>query len=153
MKSINDLLSEHSFFKDFDAKTVEYISSCGKNMHFLPGEYLGREGEPADHFYVIRKGKVALEAHHPVKGGLIISTLGENDITGFSWIMPPHTFEFDLRAIDHTSVVAIDGKCLRGKIEKDPVLGYQLMKTFATIMRKRLRDTRMQFIDIYGTSR
>jgi hypothetical protein len=48
--------------------------------------------------------------------------------------------------------LAFDGACLRGKCDEDPGLGYEFMKRFAKIMTERLRATRLQLLDVYGTS-
>jgi CRP-like cAMP-binding protein len=152
MKTIYDLLSEITFFSDMPPDKLEYVSGCGQNVHFKPGEYLGKEGDPANRFFVITKGKVAIELHHPIKGQLTIRTLGPGDLAVFSWIIPPYRMHFDLRALDHTSAISFDGKCVREKCDKDIELGYQLMKGFANEMDKRLKDTRLQLLDVYSTA-
>jgi CRP/FNR family cyclic AMP-dependent transcriptional regulator len=49
-----------------------------------------------------------------------------------------------------TRAIALDGKCLREKCEKDHDLGYEIMKRFAVIIAERLEATRLQLLDIYG---
>lgn len=150
MKEIKDILKEHSFFKDIPDDKLAYVAGCGQNMHFGPGEYLGREGEPADTLFLIKKGRVAVQISHPTRGVITIHTPGADEIAGFSWIIPPYRLQFDLLAVDHTSVVAFNGKCLRGKCEEDHHLGYLMMKRSATVMLKRIQETRMQLLDVYS---
>ena len=152
MKKILDLLLEHKFFIEMDREIVEMIAGCGVNVHFKPGEYAAKAGESADRFYVIKKGKMSIDLHHPSQGTLTIQTLANNEIVGSRWIIPPYQYRFDVRCLEHTSVVAIDGKCIRGKCEKDPKLGYALMKEFTKLMSKRLENTRMQLLDVYGAT-
>jgi CRP-like cAMP-binding protein len=109
-----------------------------------------REGEEANHFYLIRSGKVTLQLMTPNKGPVIIQTLHEGDILGWSWLIPPFTWHFDAQAIELTRMIALDGKCLRTKCESDHDLGYELLKRFADILTKRLESTRLQLLDIYG---
>ena len=149
MKDIKDLLDAQPFFRGMPADMIAYVAGCGQNKHFAPGEYLGREAEPADHLYVIRKGKVAVQFSHPTRGDVTIRTLGPGEIAGFSWIIPPYRLQFNLKALEHTSAVALDGTCLRKKCEEDHHLGYLLMKGSAEIMEKRLQDTRLQLLDVY----
>ena len=152
MKNILDLLLEHKFFREMDHGVVEMIAGCGVNVHFKPNEYVAKTGESADRFYVIKKGKMSIEVHHPSRGPLTIQTLTNNELVGLSWIIPPYVYIFDIRCIEHTSAVAIDGKCIRGKCEEDPKLGYALMKAFTKLMTKRLHNTRMQLLDVYGST-
>ncbi len=129
---------------------LEFIAGCGKNMHFKPGEFLGKKGDPADYLYVIREGNIAAQLLHPTRGSLTIRSLHGGEIAGFSWIIPPYRLQFDLCAVEHTSVIALDGNCLRKKCEEDYKLGYFLMKHSATEMIQRLVDTRIQLLDVYG---
>lgn len=149
MKTIKEILTTLPFFDEMSPEMVEYIAGCGQNVHFSPGQFIGREGEAADYLYVIRKGNVAVQLVHPIQGPVSIKTLTSGEIAGFSWIIPPYRLQFDLKALDHTSVVALDGKCLRKKCEKDHQLGFFLMKQSAVIMNKRLQDTRLQLLDVY----
>ena len=46
--------------------------------------------------------------------------------------------------------MSLDATCLRGKMEEDHDLGYELHKRFAPVVAERLEAARMQLIDIYG---
>ncbi len=150
MKSIKDILQNLPFFQDLSDEQLEFIAGCGHNIHFAPNEYIGKENDVADNLYILRKGKVAVQIRHPTKGPLTIRTLHDEEIAGFSWIIPPYRLQFNLLALEHTSVVALDGTCVRKKCEEDHQLGYLLMKQSATTMMKRLKDTRVQLLDVYS---
>lgn len=151
MKEIKDLLQEQKFFQELSPEMLEFIAGCGHNAHYAPGEYLGKEGTPSDTLWIIRTGKIGANLMHPVRGEMTIFTISPGEIAGFSWIIPPYRLTFDVKALEHTSVIALDGKCLRKKCEEDIHLGYLLMKQSASIMAKRLQDTRMQLLDVYST--
>jgi CRP-like cAMP-binding protein len=119
-------------------------------MRFDAGQFVFREGEEANQFYIIRKGKVALEIFSPEKGPIIIDTLGDGEVLGWSWLIPPYHWRFDARAVELTRAIALDGKCLRNKCEEDHDLAYELLKRFAHLMEERLEATRLQLMDIYG---
>jgi signal-transduction protein with cAMP-binding, CBS, and nucleotidyltransferase domain len=148
--AIKDVLKELSFFDGMSEEMLEFIAGCGQNMHFAPNEYLGKENEPVNYLYVIKKGQISLEVNHPIKGPMMIRTLHEGEMAGFNWIIPPYRFQFNLKALVHTAVVALDGNCIRNKCEEDHHLGYLLMKRSATVMNKRLTDTRLQLLDVYS---
>jgi CRP-like cAMP-binding protein len=150
MQTIDQLVAEMPTFAGLDPADLELIAGCGVNRVFEAGEHLAHEGDPADSFYLIRHGRVALEIAAPGKGGLMISTLGEGAIVGWSWLFPPYRWSFDARALELTRTIAFDGACLRGKCEDDPRLGYQLMQRFAAVMLDRLQETRLQLLDVYG---
>jgi CRP-like cAMP-binding protein len=149
VRTIADLTAEARDFAGLEARHLELISGCGKTAHFNAGGRLFRTGEPADEFYLVRHGTVALEL---VGGGRphVIQTLHDGELTGFSWLFEPYRWMFDARAVADTSAIAFDAVCLRGKCEADHELGYQLMRRFADIALSRLQATRLQLLDVYG---
>lgn len=118
---------------------------------FRAGEYLMREGDPADAFYVVRSGAVALQTSVPQRGALTIETLQEGDLIGWSWLFPPYTTAFDACALETTHTLVFDGACLRAKFDADPALGYALLSLFARVVVQRLQNARFQLLDVYGS--
>ena len=150
METIGELLEHHDFFADLPAADVHLIAGCGRNVVFEAGEYLFREGTPADSFFVVRHGRVALEIFAPGRGPLVLDTVGPGELVGISWLFPPYRWQFDGRAGALTRAIALDGACLRGKCEEDPRLGYELMKRFAQILQSRMHSARLRLLDLYG---
>jgi hypothetical protein len=79
--------------------------------------------------------------------------LREGDILDASWLVPPYRWTFDARASELVRALGVNARCLREKCEADHDLGYELMKRFAGAMGERLRATRLQVLDVYGTDR
>jgi len=150
METLERILGDHPLLKGLGEAHLKLITSCASNVSFEQGEFLFREGGDADCFYILRHGKVSLEVAAPGKGALTIVTLGEGEILGWSWLVPPHQWNYDGRALELTRAISLDGKCLRGKCEEDHHLGYEIFKRFSAIIARRLAATRMQLMDIYG---
>jgi len=149
-RDIPGLLRDHAFFRGLDDKTIDFIAGCGSIVHVDADQFIFREGEPADYFYVIRSGRVALEVHGPEQGSLVLDVIGEGDIAGASWLFPPYRWELDARAVEKMGAVRLDAACLRAKCEEDQRLGFELMKRLAEIMRSRMQSARMRLLDLYG---
>jgi CRP/FNR family transcriptional regulator, cyclic AMP receptor protein len=149
METLEGLIAEHPFFKGMEMPHLKLLVSCASNVRFEPGQFVFREGAEANQFYLIRHGRVTLEIHAPPRGSIIIQTLGEGDVLGWSWLFPPYRWKFSAKAIESTRAIALDGKCLRGKSEEDHDLGYELQKRFARVIQERLQATRLQLINVY----
>ena len=150
IKHIPEILKAHPFFKDLREDYIRLLADCGTNQIIKPGKLILEEGKPADHFYLIRQGAVAVEIHVPNRGAVQLQTLHAGDILGWSWLFPPYKWTLDASALDTVHAIAMDAKCLRGKCEQDAVLGYTLMKTFSQVMAERLQATLFQLLDVYG---
>jgi CRP/FNR family transcriptional regulator, cyclic AMP receptor protein len=150
MRTIEQYLPDHPFFEGLDAQTLALVAGCATNISVAAGQYLCREGDPADRFFVVRRGRVAIEVHGPAAGTLVLDTADEGDVVGWSWLVPPYRSTFDARAAEATGVVAFDGACLRGKCEQDPRLGYELMQRVSKVMNGRLVAAQVRLLDLYG---
>jgi CRP-like cAMP-binding protein len=150
IETLERTVGEHPFFVGLDPAHLATVVGCASNVKFEAGDFIFRDGDPADHFYVLRQGKVSVEIFAPVRGPIRIDTLEEGDVLGFSWLFPPYRSHFDNRAITFVRALALDGRCLREKCERDPVLGYALLKRFAQVVMQRLEATQLQFLDVYG---
>jgi CRP/FNR family cyclic AMP-dependent transcriptional regulator len=150
MKSLSDLLAEVPALIGLSEEHRELIAGCGQNVIFGPGEYVFREGDPANTFYALRRGAVALEIAPPAQPPLVIETLHAGDVLGWSWLFPPYRVRYDARATDEVHAIAFDGACLRDKCDTDHDLGYDLMRRFAQVITERLQATRIRLLDVYG---
>jgi CRP-like cAMP-binding protein len=150
VESLERILAAHPFFKGMEPIYQQLFVDCASNVRFEAGEYIFREGGEANQFYLIRHGRVAVEISTPERGSVIIQSLGEGDVLGWGWMIPPYRWRFDARAVELTRAIALDGRCLRERSEADHDLGFQLMKRAAHIMEERFQATRLQLLDIYG---
>jgi CRP-like cAMP-binding protein len=135
--------------KELEPRHLRILVGCASNVRFNAGQILFHEGEEANQFYMIRQGKVAIEILAPELGPITVQTVGEGDVLGWSWLIPPYRWRFDARAVELTRAIALDGKCLRQKSEEDHDLGYELLKRFSGIIVERLEATRLQLLDVY----
>jgi CRP/FNR family transcriptional regulator, cyclic AMP receptor protein len=152
MRTLDQVVLESSVFSGMDDLYAEQLAGCSQTVGFEAGETLFREGEPADVFYVLRRGRVALELYVPGRGPLTIETIEAGSVVGWSWLFAPHVWHFDARAVAPVRAVAVDGACIRGKCDQDPALGYELMQRFSAVLLERLNTTRLRLADLYGGS-
>jgi CRP/FNR family transcriptional regulator, cyclic AMP receptor protein len=150
MKTLEPLLAEHPFFKNLEKSYLELIVGCASNVRFEPGQFIFRQGEEANQFYIVRQGKVAIEISPPSGDPIILQTISDGEILGWSWMIPPYHWQFDAQAVELTRAITLDGKCLRNKCQEDHTLGYELLTRLLPIIGKGLEATRIQLLDVYG---
>ena len=148
--SLETVLADHPFFRELSEPHLDTLTGCTSNVVFPPGEFIFREGQPADRFFVVREGRVAVEVFVPNRGPVTIETIEGGEVLGWSWLFPPYKTHFDARAMNSVRALALDGACLRTKCEKDPAFGYEITKRFTQLVVARLEATRMQLLDLYG---
>ncbi len=153
MQTIDELIAEAPVFAGLKPDYLQLISSWGRLMDIDADEYVLREGERAQTFYIIRRGAIALEVRGAGRAVLVVDTKHDGDIVGWSWLFAPYRWQFDGRTTEPCSLVAIEGARLRDQCEDDHEFGYQLMRRFAGGLQELLQNTRMQLLDVYGNAR
>lgn len=147
---LDRLLGEHPFFAGMPPDVARLLAGCARNVVFEAGRYVFREGGAADQFYLLRHGMVTLEVRVPGREPLVVDTLQEGDVIGWSWLLPPYQWSMDARAQTLVRTLALDAVCLRGKLDAEPALGYELFRRFVPVMGRRLMAARLQLADLYA---
>ena len=136
-------LAEHPFLQGMDPRHLSILAECAMQAYFNPGEIIFREGDPANRFYLLRSGKVCLEASDE-SGSKAVQTIGGGDVLGWSWLFPPYFWRFDARVLEPTRATFIYGTRLRELCEEDHDLGYEIMKRTAAVVIERLMAARQK---------
>jgi CRP/FNR family transcriptional regulator, cyclic AMP receptor protein len=150
METMDQIIGAHPFFSGLEETFRHLVAGCARNTKFEAGQYLFHQGEPADRFYLLRHGRVAMELTAPGRGGLTIQTLREGEIAGVSWLIPPYRWNYDALVLGLVRAVEVDAACLRGKCEADHDFGYEMMKRFMPMLIQRLHAAQLQILDLYG---
>ena len=149
METLERILREHRLLEGLSEEHLRFMTGCARNVRYQAGDFLNREGDESSAMYLLRDGRVALEVHVPGRGVVQVDTLGEGDMVGWSWLVPPYRWELDARAVEPVRALAFDCTCLRAKMETDEKLGYALAKRFFRELYQRLERVRMQRLDVY----
>ena len=152
MENLGQVISEHPFCKDLEPNYIDLLIGCASNVRFEKGHHLFRDGGEANQFYLIREGRVLLEIPGPQSSPFSLETVEAGEFLGWSWLVPPYQWCFGARALEPVSAVAVNGRCLRAKCEKNSDLTYALLKRTVEILGRRLDATRARLLDLYSVS-
>lgn len=92
-----EALAEFPLFAQLPAAQRVLISRAAHAVSFEAGRRVFCEGQPARGCWLIRAGHVAIDAHVPVRGAVVVQTLGPGDVLGWSWLVPPYRWHFGPR--------------------------------------------------------
>jgi len=91
-------------------KHLDVLVGCASNARFTKDKFIFRAGEQADHFYLIRHGRIDLELARPGQEPITILGLSDADVLGSSWLVPPYKWKFDARTTAPTRAVRLNGR-------------------------------------------
>lgn len=142
-------LPTHPFLDHLSEQHRKLLAEAAQPFKAGPGDYLLKEGQEATAFYLIQAGHVSIDAHLSHQGVETIQTLGPGDAVGWSWIVPPHRWQFDARALETVEGLMFDGAWLRDQCEQDHTLGYAVLREMLKVVASRLSAARLQRVDVY----
>ena len=142
-------VAEHPFLKGLNRAHLKALASCAMRIRFDAGHLIFREGDPANRFYLLIKGKVALETEHEEKR-VTVQTIGGGDVLGWSWLFPPYYTHFDARAIEATDAMFFYGTRLRDMCEQNHDLGYQVLNRISMVVIDRLVAAERKLVASHG---
>lgn len=140
-----ELLRRYPFFANLSLEHLVTLAQVAEEMTVEPEYYFVREGDLLHHFYLILEGAVAITIDLPARDRQIITTtLGPEDVFGWSALVPPHDATSNVKALTECRVVSFDCRELGQNFEEDCRFGYLMIQKMAQILRERLRDMRIE---------
>lgn len=145
-------LAGEPFFRDVPPDEIAILAPLASIARYSQSTTVFRAGEPADRFFLIRQGRVALFLPS-VRQDVIVQTIGAGEALGFSWLAPPHLWRFSANTQSDAEFMEFDARALRRAAIANRDLHDLLMTRMFSVVTRRLEAARMQLLDIYSDSR
>lgn len=145
--SVTKRLQDSEFFRDLPGEVRRFLAAHAQVRRLNENEVLFYFGEPARRFYLVTDGHISIEVAAIEGPTLQLQVLGPGMVLGWSWLIPPHRWTFQARASTPVQLVEFDGEVVLAECEKNPKLGYALLKRFSALMSERLDQARQRMID------
>jgi CRP-like cAMP-binding protein len=142
-----ELLRRYPFFAGLTDEELSVIAKIADETSYEAGKDIFREGQVAEHLYVLTAGSVDLIYEIPTTKGMTTSFVGAiaaGEPFGLSAFNEPHLLTATARAETLVKVIEIPAADLRLLSEANCHLGYNLMKQIARALGERLKFARVQ---------
>jgi len=106
---------------------------------FAPGQYIFRQNDPANRFYLILSGEVSLEIESKDRRIMPIRLAGPGEELGWSWLFDSSFFHASARVVKPAKAIFFYGTILRQQCQDDHQLGFEMMKRVAAATNHSLR--------------
>jgi len=91
-----------AIWKDLDARLESIIT-----RQFAPGQEIFRQGDPAEHVFIVTKGQVEAVYADPAKGNIILGRIGRDEFFGETAILSRMPRQVTARAVDAVELLAV----------------------------------------------
>lgn len=150
---VKSFLKGISGFERLEESELERIAQIAKLRSVKAGESVDVQGEPADKFYILVSGRLAVVltldfgvAHQTYQ----LMTLGPGQMFAWSGLVGNPHYTAGSRAITDCSFLEFDVKDLERLFDEDPKLGYVVMRLVAQTIASRLRHMQLQLAQQYA---
>ena len=148
--TLRELVESQRFCQGLSGGQCEGLAACASERRFAEGEFLLRQHAPADTFYLVLEGQVQIRLALPGQGMVTLETIGPDEAVGWSWFAPPYRCQFDALATTPTRTLAFAAGPLRALMERDPAVGYTVLKALVATLSERVQSCRLQVLDVYA---
>ncbi|MGY6022650.1 cyclic nucleotide-binding domain-containing protein [Streptomyces spinosirectus] len=132
------------------AEHRQRLMRLAREVSFPLGARLFEEGGRADRFWIIRTGTVDLDMRVPGRRAAVIESLGHNELLGWSWLYPPHSWHLGAEASSPVRAYEFDATTVRTICSEDPEFGRSVAEWVGMVVAHRLQAARVRLLDLYG---
>ncbi|MBS1253841.1 MAG: hypothetical protein MAG451_02894 [Anaerolineales bacterium] len=153
-------IHRYPFFAGLNHDYGDTLARVADEVSVEAGHWFFREGDELHEFYLVLEGAIAVvigvpdrDAEQPLSAQLtgklatkdiMVSSVGKGDVFAWSALVPPYRSTASAKAITPCRVVAFDVEALRPMFEEDCRFAYLMTQKAAQVIRKRLRDLRIE---------
>lgn len=107
-----------------------------------------KEGEKAEFFFMLMKGKIVLEMQISEKINVSLGSIKTGGSFGWSAILRDPAYTSDAVCVEPCEIMAIPGEKFRELMERDQEMRYGVMKIVVSILKRRLERRTDQFLKV-----
>lgn len=146
---VTELCARLPAFVDLDDAERAAVAALARVEQVPAGTTLFRESDPADDLRFIVEGRISLGMRFGGRGEVIVLSLGPGELLGWSALLGG-TWTATARAVERSTLLRLPGAELSALCAREHAIGYGLMKRLFAAMARRLHDTRLQLLDMFG---
>jgi CRP-like cAMP-binding protein len=139
-------IQEADLFKGVSRKILNKISRNMIEESYKEGDFIIKEGDPADHFYILQEGKIRLSVGKKGQVTNMLSNAGE--AFGWSSLLNSEAYPTSAECVVSSKLIKIEKRKLDKIFERDPANGFIFFKGLAETIGQRLINSYSKLIAI-----
>ena len=136
-----EMAQTYRMLSELDPQQLRKLVPLAEHKQYSTGQLIFRTGDQSSFFHLIVAGDVALEQAAGTEA-VRLQTLHHGDAMGWSALTADARTHFQARALSAVNTVAFPSERLRHACDRDPIMGYALMKRLLEVVSERLDATR-----------
>jgi CRP/FNR family transcriptional regulator, cyclic AMP receptor protein len=145
IKSI-ELFKRSDVFGGLTEEQLARVLELAEPQVFGEGAMIVEEDQKGGRCFFITQGRVDIEIRPPFAGRQAqkIATIKSGEVFGELSLVDGFLRSATARAVEPTEVISFENKTLEALMEKEPQIGYRIMRNIANVLAQRIRTTNMK---------
>jgi CRP/FNR family transcriptional regulator, cyclic AMP receptor protein len=129
-------LRRTALFAGVDRGLLEPLAGRAVLRRFARGQVVFTEGEPSDHLYVVRQGRLRVLVRSARGDEMTLSVLGPGDALGELSMIDGRPRSASVEALDAAELVSLPAAEVRAALRTDPTLLFAVAEQLAVTVRR-----------------
>ncbi|MDH3358470.1 MAG: cyclic nucleotide-binding domain-containing protein [Desulfobacteraceae bacterium] len=148
MTKVGDF-NKFDFFNAFSEKQLAEIAKITETKTFKKGSEIYKEGDRANHIFMVSKGWVSLRKIDPERDlGISFENREKGELFGTACFMKPQEYTLNAVCMEDSEVMAIDADKLFDLFQKDYQIGYLFLREIAKVYFERYKSVKRQLYEM-----
>jgi CRP/FNR family cyclic AMP-dependent transcriptional regulator len=144
-----DEFNKFDFFNAFSEKQLAELAKVAEKKTFKKGVEIYKEGDRANHIFLVSKGWVSLRKIDPEKDiGISFENRGRGELFGTACFMKPQEYTLNAICMEDSEVLTMDADKLFDLFQKDYQIGYLFLKEIAKVYFDRYKSVKKQLYEM-----
>lgn len=141
----------NNIFGSLNDAMIEKILPLAEKATFEQREYVFKEGDPVENFYMIRRGTVLIEQRLTDKMTVTAGTITSGESFGFSSIFSEGVYSTNAVCSDQCEIIVLNGEKIVDLFKNDHSMGFFVMQNIVAVLNKRIARRTDQFLNAVST--
>lgn len=139
--TVYDILPKVKIFEDMSSSQLSLLAPLFTLRSYTPTEVIFRQGEQANHLYIVVNGCVAI-CFKPDDGEAItVAQIEKNGVFGWSAAFGSENYTSGAKCVEQATLLCVRGDRLKIFYENHPKTGILILDRLAKVVASRLKST------------
>lgn len=148
MTKVDDF-NKFDFFNAFSKDQLAGLAKVTETKTYKKGSEIYKEGDRANHIFLVSKGWVSLRKIDPERDlGIAFENREKGELFGTACFMKPQEYTLNAICMEDSEVMAMDADKLFDLFQKDYQIGYLFLKEVGKVYFERYKSVKRQLYEM-----
>ncbi len=140
-----------NIFGNLSDEMLEKIIPLAESVIFEQREFVFKEGDAVENFYIIKRGTVLIEQKLSDKMTVTAGTITVGECFGYSSLFSEGLYSTNAVCADQCEVFVMNGERVLDLLKEDHSMGFFVLQNIVSVMNQRLERRTDQFLKAVST--